>query len=304
MSSDSSSVPAIRAWRWGFGRLALHYWCGPVLGPPSFHRSLCMLRSVVKRNPALLRPPRNDPRPNRDPEYVRRLAEDIARRGLRHSPYIVQRGEVEEIVTGEHRRLAMVLLGWPEADFYLLDGDLSEADLTFERLLEAEVHSSFSWLQKAAVYQQLLQGGMTRAEIAERLGTCEPEISKAFRIKGNLAPDLQADLEAGKLPVSCAYLLATLPDHDAQRAWAQKVYAGQIKRDALQAKVRGLLGQAPTTRKAVKGRTPKGLTYQLPADFATALAELAALADAVKKAERLSLPLSSVPNLLRSRAEP
>lgn len=260
-----------------------------------------MKRTPVRRNPALVRPPRHDPRPKRDPEYVRQLAEDIARRGLRNPPYLVRRGDAEEVVTGEHRRQAMVLLGWPEGDFYLVEGDLSEADLAIERLQEAEMHKGFSVLEKAAVYQQLLQQGLSQAEIAERLGKSETDISKAFRIKGGLAPDLQADLEAARLPVSCAYLLAQLPDHDQQRAWAAKVYAGLIKRDALQDKVRGLLGKdGKGDGKPVKGRTPRGLAYQLPADPATALAELAALTEAVKKAERLSLPMTSVPNLLRA----
>jgi ParB/RepB/Spo0J family partition protein len=163
-----------------------------------------MQRTLVKRNPALVRPPRHDPRPRRDQDYVRQLADDIQRRGLRHPPYVVARGGVEEVVTGEHRRLAMVLLGWPEGDFFLVGGDLSESDLAIERLQEADMHKGFSIVERASAYQVLLQQGMTQSEIAERLGKSETEISKAFKIRGDLAPDLQADLEAGKLPVSCA----------------------------------------------------------------------------------------------------
>lgn len=260
-----------------------------------------MKRTLVKRNPALVRPPRHDPRPQRDPDYVRSLAEDIGRRGLRNPPYIVGRGEQEEVVTGEHRRQAMALLGWEAADFYLVEGDLTEADLAVERLQEADMHKGFTIVERAAAYQLLLQQGMTQAEIAERLGKSEADISKAFKIRGDLATDLQADLEAGKLPASCAYILATLPSHDLQRAWAQKVYAGLVKRDALQAKVRSLRGRGERGRlELVRGRTPNGLTYQLPPDAATALAELAALTEAVKKAERLALPLSSVPHLVRA----
>ena len=262
-----------------------------------------MQRTLVKRNPALIRPPRHDPRPRRDPDYVRSLAEDIGRRGLRNPPYLVRRGDAEEVVTGEHRRLALVLLGLPEADFYLVEADLTEADLAVERLQEAEMRNKgFSVLEKAAVYQQLLGLGLTRAEIADRLGRSEADVSKAFRIKGDLAPDLQADLEAGKLPVSCGYILAALPDHAQQRAWAEKVYAGLVKRDALHAKVRELLGRAAPrgAGRPVKGRTANGLAFALPADPAAALAGLAALADAVRRADRLGLPMASVPSLLRT----
>lgn len=258
-----------------------------------------MKRQLVKRNPALVRPPRSDPRPKRDHEYVQALAADMAARGLRNPPYIVRRGGVEEIVTGEHRRLAGVLNGWTEMEFYLVDDELTDADLAIERLQEAEMHKGFSPLERAAVYQQLLQQGMTRTEIAERTGRDETAIAKDLRIKGNLAPELQADVESARLGISAAYILAMLPDHAQQREWAQKLYAGQLKRDTLYAKVKVLLGKRQkSVAKTVKLRTAKG-AYSLPGDFAGALADLTAIAAAVKKAEQLGLPMASVVSLLK-----
>jgi len=49
----------------------------------------------------------------------------------------------------------------------------------------------------------------------------------------------------------------------------------------------------------VKGKTPKGLSFVLPPEYATAQAEVAALTEALKKSERLGLPMASVPALLK-----
>lgn len=259
-----------------------------------------MARTVVNRNPALVLPPKDDPRPGRDPAYIRRLADDILARGLRHPPVIVTRDGGDEIVVGEHRRLALVLLRVPEAEFFQLDGEMTETDLAVERLLEAEMHTPLSPLQKGAIYQQLARDGLTHGQIAARLHTSEGEISKALRIRGHLAPDLQADVENGRLPVSSAYLLVGLPDHDEQRRLAAQVTAGHLTRDALAARVKALRGGGKSAKpKPVKVRTTAGAVIPLPADHTRALAELAALTEAVKKAQRLNLPMESVSHFLR-----
>ena len=184
-----------------------------------------MSRIIVRRNPALVLPPRNDPRPGRAAAYIRRLADDILARGLRHPPAIIHREDGDEIVSGEHRRQALVLLRVPEAEFVLLDDDQTESDLAVEMLLEGEMHTPLTTLQKGAIYQQLTGDGLTLGQIAARLHTSEGEVKQALRIRGHLAPDLQTAVESGKLPVSSAYLLAGLPDHDEQRRSAAQVAA-------------------------------------------------------------------------------
>lgn len=257
-------------------------------------------RVLVKRNPALIRPPSNDPRPKRDPAYIRQLAENIQKRGLRNPPYIADRGEHEEIVVGEHRRLALVQLGWTEADFFLLDGELTEADLAIERWQEAQMHTGFSARERVAVYQTLIAQGLSRSQIADLLNTDESTISRDFRTKENLAPQLQADLEAAKLGVSVAYILTMLPDQQPQLELAQKYYAGLLTRDALYKRVKAMLGKREKKPAPVKGRTPGGVGYTLPPDdLESAHAEIMLLAKAIKKAMDLRLPVASVPSLMK-----
>lgn len=275
---------------------------GPIVPPvtPSELAKSVLKRVLVKRNPALIRPPSNDPRPKRDPRYIRELADNIHRKGLRNPPYIVQRGEHEEIVVGEHRRQATILLGWTEADFFLIEGHLSEADLAIERWQEAIMHTGFTSQERVAVYQTLIAQGLNRQQIADLLDTDVSTISRDFRTKGNLAPPLQADLESAKLGVSHAYILAMLPDQAAQLELAEKCYAGLLSRDGLYKRVKAMLGKKEKRPTAVKGRTPGGLSYTLPALLDKALEESRALSQAIKKAIDLNLGPAAVPGLLRS----
>lgn len=256
-------------------------------------------RILVKRNPATVRSPKRDPRTKRSQDYIRELAADIGRRGLRNPPYIAKNGDFEEIVTGEHRRLAMVQLGWTEGDFFLIDGTLTEADLAIERLQEAEMHKGFSFLEKAAAFQTLLESGLSQAEIAERTGKTETEISKALKIKGNLAADLQEEVETAKLPVSCAWLLASLSDPVQQRELADKLRAGLLKRDSLEAKIKALLGKPKAKAKPVKVSVGGIVIHIESQALDRVFAALTTVDNGLKKLEKHGLPLSSLPQILR-----
>src|SRR5262249_33849244 len=144
--------------------------------------------------------------------------------------------------------------------------------------------------------------GLTPGELAERVGTSEGNVSKILRVFNDIAECLHADIRSGVLPFTIAYSIARLKDQAKQVELAEKVRAGLLKRQAVEREINRLLGGKPKKARPVKASTPRGLTVVIPAmEFKDVLAELAALADAVTKAQKNNLPLSSVPNLLKTK---
>jgi hypothetical protein len=73
-----------------------------------------------------------------------------------------------------------------------------------------------------------------------------------------------------------------------------------MKRDAVESMCSQMNGRKGPKAKPVKARTPKGLqTILPPLDYDGLLGELGIVTEAVKKAQRHGLPLSSVPQLLK-----
>ncbi len=267
-------------------------------------------------DPAAVRPPNPDPRDGkRDPKHVRSLAKDMLTRGLRNPPYIRYDGGVPTIVTGEHRRLAMVHLGWTQADFYVLEGELTPSQAALEQLQEALLHTRFSPLQRLAAIRTVMETeSLTRGQFVEKygdlLGVDEAGLSKLFRVD-TICPHLRPRVESGELGVSYSYHLALLPDGCAaepvptctQREFAAKCLGGAWKRDVLEQKVKEHLKRAgkPKKRPPVAVKSEGGVVFQYAAEATVEkfLAEIAGFVEKVKKAVKKSDVMDDLPYLLR-----
>ncbi len=268
-------------------------------------------------DPAAVRPPNPDPRDGkRDPKHVRALAKDILTRGLRNPPYVRMVDGVPTIVTGEHRRLAMVELGWSQAEFYLLEAELTAAQVAIEQLQESQLHARFSPLQKVAAIRMVMEAeGLNRGQFVERhgdlLGLDEAGLSKLFRTSA-ICPHLRAVVDSGELGVSSAYLIATIPDGCAaapdtptctQREFAAKCLSGAWKRDALDHKVRQHLKGTGKGRKRppVSVKSEGGVVFQYAAEATVEklLTEIAGFVERVKKAVKKGDVMEDLPFLLR-----
>jgi ParB-like chromosome segregation protein Spo0J len=207
------------------------------------------------------------------------------------------------IVFGEHRRLALVLNGCKEAEFYLFEGEMTKADLAIEQFQESQLHQTFKPVEQATLLQQIMaEKGWTRAQLCEQMGIDESTISKLFRILENLDSSLHPDVDKGLLPFTCAYLIATVPEHAKQIELAERVKAGICTRTALGKRVKELLKKSPKARKPEPTTITcdDGLTVQLIGQkVEELLSALIALVERIKRAAKKEDALDILPVLLK-----
>jgi ParB family transcriptional regulator, chromosome partitioning protein len=253
--------------------------------------------------PSALLPPKDDARDRGTPEYMaweRTLTADIGKRGVRSPIHVIREGNAFRVLTGETRRRCALLAGVADVPIIVHDAPLTEAEQRLEMLLENEMRSGFTDLERAVLYQQLmLLNGWSQVELARAVGKSQGAISKALTVSKKLPDDLQAMVSSGKLCPSSAAAIARLDSQEAMREVAGKAVADNLKRDVVESLCAQKMGKRkPSLRKGIKGRTPKGVVYVLPAlDLEALAAELSGVVEALKKAQKLGLDLSAVPSL-------
>ena len=222
---------------------------------------------------------------------------------MRHPIYAFLRADGKhEVLTGETRRLAAIEAGLAEVPVIILERPLTDVEILMERLLENELRSDFSPLERAKIYADLLRlNGWSQAELAVAINVSEGEVSRTLRVSKRLPADLLDHVAGGRLCPTIAYHLSRLSDPEAMRGLADKAMKGLLTREAAVSHVTKLMGGRTRKAKPVKARTQGGVSVIIPgADADAVIAELASLIEAVKKTQKFGLPLSSLPSLLRA----
>lgn len=192
-----------------------------------------------------------------------------------------------ELVGGERRLRAARLIGIDVVPCLVLPRLLSPAEVILDQLQEnAGVH--LTPLEKAEAYQQLMRlNHWKQADLAAHLPrVTETDVSKAFTIKANLAPQLRAHVQSGKLGASAAYELARLRDAARQVELGEKLVAGQITRPELTLLLKQ--GAKAATRKGKAARV--AVRFELAGGFEPLEQKLAAMLADVTRLKKNSLP--------------
>ena len=256
-------------------------------------------------NPASLRANPNDKRDRSTSayrEWLALLASDVKERGIRNPIQVMRAGDALIVLAGETRRQAALAAGLDKVPINILDRPLTTGEMLLEVLLENEMRRGFTDLERAEMYADIQKANdWSQAELAHHLKITAGQVSKVMAVSSKLPEELKALIGKGegKIGPRAAYQLSRLPDHAAMRELARKLLDGVLTADSIEMEVAKRLGKRPKKTKVVKGKTAKGLSFVLPADYATAQAEIAALTEALKKSERLGLPIASVPALLK-----
>jgi len=262
-------------------------------------------QKIAMVDPASLRPNPNDKRDRTTKTYRERLARltrDVMERGIRNALQVMCSSDFLVVLAGETRRQAALAAGLEKVPVNILDRPLTTGEELLEMLLENEMRWDFTDLERAEMYVEIQRANdWSQAELAHHLKITAGQVSKVLSVSSKLPEDVKALIGKGegKIGPRAAYQLSRLPDHSAMRELAKKLFNGLLTAESIEGEVAKQLGKRPTKNKVVKGKTPKGLSFVLPSDYATAQAEVAALMEAIKKAEKLGLPISSVPALLK-----
>lgn len=264
------------------------------------------LREVAVK---LLTPPLTDLHPY--PRNVRRatstelanLRESIRQHGLMN-PLVACRARGGPagsywVIDGCNRLLCLRDLGIETVPVKLYDAELTDEQMTAVMVVQDTTKKKLTPKQIAEFARELLDGGQFRAEqeVAAFLGLSHPQLSIAFRIKNQLAPDL-LDRD---LPLTVQHALSGAADLAVQRELADLYAKGLLKRDSLIAEVARRTHAVPKVAKKPKPVTVRTthVALNLTGSVTEARAELETLAKALAKAESLGLGLTAVPDLMK-----
>ena len=158
----------------------------------------------------------------------------------------------EGVVVAGHRRLAAARLAGLDA-VPALARPVGEREQLELMLVENLQRQALSPLQEARAFQRLLDGGLTRAEVARRVGVPAATVQERLLIL-RLVPEAQALYERNALPVTAARALASVGDPDRQARLARLAATRGLTVPALEALVRR--GQSAAVRAAVRAAGP------------------------------------------------
>ena len=256
-------------------------------------------QAVVAIAPVLIDLNPHNPRKAFDELELTAFGMELRRYGVKQ-PLRVARtpGGRYELVGGERRLRAARLVGLERVPCLVLPHPLSPAEVILDQLQEnTGVH--LTPLEKAEAYQGLMRlNGWTQAELAAHLpGVTETDVSKAFTIKANLAPQLREHVKSGKLGAAVAYDLARLRDTARQVELGEKVVAGELSRAELALLLRQ--GGKSTTRRGKAARV--AVRLDLAAGFDALEQRLAAMLADVTRLKKNGLPADLLAGLWAGR---
>jgi ParB family chromosome partitioning protein len=154
--------------------------------------------------------------PGRDFGDIPALAETIQAQGLIEPPVVRKRdGGGYWIVAGERRWRALKHLGTKKVDAILREYTREEALAV--TIIENKDRESFSPIELARGYQQMLDMGQTQEQVAQRLGVGKSTVFAATSLL-RLPEVAQTAISQGKLPADGARAIASLKGERLQLA--------------------------------------------------------------------------------------
>jgi ParB family chromosome partitioning protein len=177
---------------------------------------------------ALIYPNSNQPRKFFPKEALEELAQSIKEQGL-IEPLVVaarEEGKPYLLIAGERRWRACQLIGLEKAPVRILRVD--DRQMAEMALVENIQRQDLTPLEEARAFQDMLNQGYTKEELAQKLG-----FKQVWRIDErlsllNLAPKFQEAMAQGIISPSQAFEMSRLANPDDQELVFQKLKAGEL----------------------------------------------------------------------------
>jgi ParB family chromosome partitioning protein len=178
--------------------------------PPEKDRVLELAIDAITPNPF-------QPRQQFDETALDELAASIRAHGLLQPVLVTRRQNQWVLVAGERRWRAAQRVGLSTIPAIAVE--ISEREALEIALVENLQREDLNPIDEARAYRVLIERfGLTQDEVATRVEKSRPAVANALRLL-NLPPDIQADVEAGRLSAGHARALLALPTARDQRQW-------------------------------------------------------------------------------------
>jgi ParB family chromosome partitioning protein len=274
----------------------------PLVGKESKPRNFTMKLKDIPVDEML--PDPHQPRRQFDPATIENLAASLKHAQL--VPLIVCAvPNGFQIVDGEQRWRGAKLAGLAQLSAVVLDAAPTPVELLKIQLQVNCLRKQLRPLERAAAYQKLLgELHCTQAELASMLLVSDATVTTCLSLL-KLPPEIQRRVDAGELPLSSAYGIARAKDRETQLVLADQAAGGNLKRDALQRRVRKPQPGGVTVKRiqCVFGEHTVTLASAKRMDFDAVVSVLESVLREARRA--LSQPLDELTwvRVLRDRAQ-
>lgn len=172
----------------------------------------------------------SQPRREFDDDDIQRLAASIRSHGQLH-PIRVRWNDLLRkwiIVTGERRYRATCAAGLPAIDCFFIDGELSEAELREQQLVENLLRKDLTPIEEAKAFLSLMElNDWNGKQVAEALRVTTSRVSRALALL-DLPESVQRQVESGILPKSSAYEISKLDSEQQRKDLACQAAKGNL----------------------------------------------------------------------------
>jgi ParB/RepB/Spo0J family partition protein len=193
-----------------------------------------------------------------DETALKELAQSMKHEGLLQPITVRPVGSAYELVAGERRMRAALMLGWETIEARVLS--LNDEDAAVKGLIENLQRADLNPIEEARSYRQLLQPPYQLAveAIAERVGRSEAAIAKALALL-ELPVEMQELVAQARLTSGQLQALKKVTDRGAQILLAKKAAAAEWTVKETEVLVTGWLkaNGLPTERRQNDRRTQK-----------------------------------------------
>ena len=156
------------------------------------------------------------------------------------------------IVCGERRWRAVCAAGLDTVDCCFVDGELSEAEVLEQQMIENLLREDLSPIEQARGFSALMKlHRWNGKQVAESLHLPASTVSRALSLL-DLPDDIQRKVDSGELAARSAYEISKLPGDPVRRELAQTAAGGNLTHKQAAAVVRqrrGKPSQKPRTTK-------------------------------------------------------
>ncbi|HTU22785.1 MAG TPA: ParB/RepB/Spo0J family partition protein [Gemmataceae bacterium] len=204
----------------------------------------------------------SQPRKEFNPDSIARLAQSLKDHGQLQAIRVRWSDDYGKwiILAGERRYRAAVQAGLASICCIFVEGELSEADILEEQLIENCLREDLKPIEQAHAFRTLMRTkSWSGKELAEHLHLHPSSVTHALALL-ELPTDIQEKVAVGQLAPTVAYEVTKIADPEAQREVVEEVIAGNLSRrearDAISRKRGNPAGETPIRSSTLTFKTP------------------------------------------------
>ena len=171
-----------------------------------------------------------------DEKSLDRLLWSMREHGLLEPIRVQQVGEWYIVIKGESRLRCAQSLEWKTIPAIIVSGQLAEAEVLEQQLVENIARTDLPPLEKAQGIRDFMEVSQCNAsQAAAQLGLSNADVSRSLALL-SVPEAIQKLIESGAISPSMGYELAMINDPAKQMEQAQLAASGKLTRDALSGK--------------------------------------------------------------------